>query len=102
MSSDAKAWKKDRLRACGVQVIEHDGDYGSAVAAGRAQAMVISNVYFVDDKISERLFFGYSVAAMRLKRQLSAHGIEVNAELQACEGHAGFRSPSKATAYDGA
>lgn len=78
MSSDAKQWKKERLRKAGVTVIEHTGDYEVAVAAGRKEAESDKLTYFVDDEQSISLFAGYGVSAFRLKRQLDEIGLAVD------------------------
>ncbi|MCL9779901.1 D-serine ammonia-lyase [Vibrio sp. S4M6] len=78
MSSDARSWKKNKLRNLGVNVVEHQQDYSVAVDNAREQSMGTENCYFIDDENSQNLFLGYSVAGERIKAQLDDMQIKVD------------------------
>ena len=58
MSSDAKMWKKKKLRGLGVKVIEYEDDYLVASANARNEAENDSYNIFIDDENSVDLFMG--------------------------------------------
>lgn len=78
MSADAKEWKKRRLRARGVTVIEYKDDYSRAVEEGRELSAKTENSFFIDDEHSKELFLGYSTAALRLQGQLREQQITID------------------------
>lgn len=76
MSSDAREWKKERLRALDAKVVEHDCDYTETVARARVAATGARRSHFIDDERSPDLFFGYAAAAEELRIQLREKGLE--------------------------
>lgn len=80
MSQDAKEWKKNLLREKGANVVEVSGDFGAAIAKGRAETIKNPTGYFVDDENSMLLFLGYSQAAYELQEQLNAASIQIDEE----------------------
>lgn len=75
MSHEARPWKKDRLKAIGASVVEHEADYSDTVAQARASARSARRSYFVDDEDSRRLFTGFAAAGAELAEQLRQTGI---------------------------
>ena len=80
MSEEAKEWKKNKLRSAGVNVIEFEGDYTSALKLAREDASKDENTYFIDDEDSKELFLGYSAAYKTLLNQLKEKDIVVDGE----------------------
>ncbi|MEL0658615.1 D-serine ammonia-lyase [Psychromonas arctica] len=80
MSADARQWKKDKLRAHGVNVVEYQQDYSIAVEQGRKEAESDANCFFIDDENSQTLFLGYAVAGERLKQQFEDMEVLVDSQ----------------------
>lgn len=80
MSADARQWKKEKLRAHGVNVVEYSEDYSVAVEQGRQEAESDPKCFFIDDENSQTLFLGYAVAGERLKQQFDDMHIVVDSD----------------------
>ncbi len=80
MSHDASHWKKDKLRANGVKVKEFATDFSHVIPQARQDASQDPHIHFVDDEGSSDLFLGYSVAAVRLQKQLKDQEITADAQ----------------------
>lgn len=80
MSRDAKEWKKAALRAAGVHVVEHQGDYEVAVQQAQHESESRETSHFIDDLGSTALLWGYSTAAGELALQLNEQGIDVDSD----------------------
>lgn len=80
VSNDAKEWKKEYLRANGARVVEFDGDFNVAIAAGRKETVEDPMGYFVDDEDSQLLYIGYSLGALELQKDLEKQGIIIDEE----------------------
>lgn len=78
MSEEAKQWKKNMLKNAGVNVIEFEGDYTSALKLAREETAKDKNTYFIDDEDSKELFLGYSAAYKTLIEQLKEKSIVVD------------------------
>ncbi len=79
MSDDAKAWKKNLLRAKGARVIEFPGNFSEAIIRARKETQQDPQAHFVDDEDSFPLFLGYTIGAIRIAKQLNEQGVEVDA-----------------------
>ncbi len=78
MSKEAKEWKKNKLKNAGVNVIEFEGDYTSALKLAREEAAKDPATYFIDDEGSKELFLGYSAAYKTLLGQLKDNGVIID------------------------
>ncbi|NOL49177.1 D-serine ammonia-lyase [Pelistega europaea] len=73
MPSNAKPWKKDKLRELGVKIIEHNKDH-TATMTGKPNQYH----HIIDSQQSNNLFLGYATAALRLQKQLKEHNIRID------------------------
>lgn len=77
MSSDARGWKKDRLRAIGAKVVEHACDYSETLVRARIAASE-ADCWLVDDECSRDLLTGYAAAGAEVIQQIEARKIVVD------------------------
>ncbi len=80
ISADARQWKKDKLRAHGVTVVEYASDYSVAVEQGRREAAGDPTPISSTTKTPATCSSATPSPAERLRGQLDAAGIRVDSE----------------------
>ncbi|MCL1889933.1 MAG: D-serine ammonia-lyase, partial [Desulfovibrionaceae bacterium] len=79
ISAGTEQWKKEALRAGGIELAEHQGGYEEMLKSAYEAAQKDSRCFLISEPASSRdMLLGYAVAGVELKEQLAAQGIEVN------------------------
>ncbi|MCL1888911.1 MAG: D-serine ammonia-lyase [Desulfovibrionaceae bacterium] len=80
ISASTERWKKEALRAGGIELTEHQSGYEEMLKSAYETAQKDAHCFLISEPASSRdMLLGYAIAGFELKEQLAAQGIEVNA-----------------------
>lgn len=85
VSEDIKGWIKTKCKRLGAAVVEfNETDFGDILFNGNAQVSSTPERHFIDVENSQKLFFGYTLAASELAGQLKSQAITVDQSHPLC------------------